>query len=381
MRVLETVRRSRALPAALALGSGFVAYGADDPNNGWGPNNRPVYAFVSVTDAFSLPSIGTVDQNLRNNAQYLGSPVVRLKMGSFAAGSTVETTRYLSDGVVHFDPNSVPPDPITGGTADFDGNQVTIVGSFKTLSPSNQIHLMTPYEGSIDSTVQTAYFNASVYFEQGLSPFANTVQTALFIYDHQRGAGATMNAILQGIFHVDADRPVLLDCPFAVCTAEGELFPHEPGDGVYGFDMDFDPDEGTLDTDICFGIDADIKPDDSTNRVQIREHGELPMAILTTDDFDAENELDPESFVAVLVGDDGELVTTVAASDYAYEDVDGDGDTDVTFKFRFDELIAGDDPVLTSSTTRIAFRGETFDGMCVQAADDVTIVTRGNSGH
>ena len=379
--LLELGRPMRALTVAVALGLCLFAYGQDvgDPNNGYGPNNRPVYAFVSLDDTFNLPVLGEVDQDLRDAAASMGSQMIRLKIGTFLAGPSIRTTRFRSDGLVTFDPNDVPPDT-NGNPPDFEGNHLTIVGSFKTLAPDLNIHLMTPYPQPISASVQQAYFNASVFFDNGaLSRFPTTVEVALFIFDNQGSAGASIDDILVEIFHVEPVTPVVLKPTTGgtVVTGEGDLFPHTPGDGEYGFDVDLDPEEGHLDADVCLNVLIDVKPDSNNNTVNVKnDNGVLPIAVLTTDDFDAVNELDPDTVFAVLIGTDGEVVNEVAAERYAIEDVDGDGDDDVTFKFSVTALVDGPNAPLTTTTTTIFFRGETLEGMCVQGSDSVKIVPK-----
>src|SRR5262245_21837196 len=215
--LLLSSRRTRALTVAVALGLCLVAYGdnAVQPGSAFETNDRPCYAFISVSDTFVLPTLKEVDQKLRRSASTLGSKMIRLKVGTFLAGPTIETTRFESDGPVFFDPLLVPPEPGTNGEpADFQGNHVTIVGSFKRLEPDSTVHLMTPYPQPISAKVQQAYYNASPLFDiGGLSEFPTTVQVALFIYDNQGTAGASINDILQEIFFVDLTAPVTLDAP------------------------------------------------------------------------------------------------------------------------------------------------------------------------
>ena len=372
--------RTRALAVAVTMGLCLVAYGDDttDPNNGFGPTDRPVFAFISVTDTFDLPNIDVIDDELRDNAANLGSQMIRLKIGTFRAGTSIRTTRFLSDGPVLFDTTFLPPDPETGGPANFDGNHVTMVGSFKTLAPDSTIHLMTPYTNLISASVQKAYFNASVFFDDlraGLGTYPSTVEVALFIFDHQGDAGASINDIMQQVFHVDFVKPVVVVSPTPpLGSAEGVLFPHTPGEGQFGFDLDLDIEEGILDADVCLDVVIDVKPDSSNNTVNVGKNGVLPIAVMTTDDFDAVNELDPDTVTAVLIGTDGEVVNVVQPDRFDIEDVDGDGDDDVTYKFSVPALIDGSNAPLTKTTTSITFRGETFDGMCIQGTDKVTIV-------
>ncbi|HKS15873.1 MAG TPA: hypothetical protein VJU16_01020, partial [Planctomycetota bacterium] len=188
-------RRTRALTVAVALGVGLVAYGDNTvlQDSGTSPTNRPVFAFLSVSDSFEFPFIEEVNEDLRALAPFLGSRMIRLKIGTFLAGPSIRTTRFVSDGPVEFDPGLVPPEPGTEDPANFIGNHATMVGCFKTLAPDSTIHMMTPYQQGISTQVQHAFFNASPFFEGGLSPFPSTVEVALFIYDRQGDAGATIN--------------------------------------------------------------------------------------------------------------------------------------------------------------------------------------------
>lgn len=373
-------RRTRALTVAVAMGVSLVAYGDNSlvQDSGTSTNDRPVYAFVSVADTFVLPTIDTINHQLRRNASDLGSKMICLKVGTFLAGPDIETTRYASDGAVSFDPFLVPPEPGTEDPANFVGNHVTIVGSFKTLEPDSSIHLMTPYSNLISPHVQQAYFNASPFFEGALSPFPSTVEVALFIYDNQGAAGASINEILQEIFHVDLAVPVVLESPQPpIVTAEGVLVPHTPGDGVFGFDVDLDLENGLLDADVCLNIEIDVKPGNSNNSINAKsDNGVVWIAVLTTADFDAVNELDPGTVVAVLIGTDGEVVNEVGALYYDIKDVDGDGDDDFTFKFSVTALVDGPNAPLTTTSTMIFIRGETAEGMCVQGSDNVTIIPK-----
>jgi hypothetical protein len=369
----------RTLSVVVALGLCLAAQGDDvlAQDTGGTSNNRPVYAFLSVADTFDLPFIEEVNEDLRGAAPFLGSRMIRLKIGTFIAGPSIRTTRFFSTGPAEFDPFLVPPEPGTEDPADFVGNHATIVGSFKTLAPDSTIHLMTPYTQGISAAVQKAFFNASAFIEGStLSPFPSTVEVALFIYDNQGDAGAPINDILQEIFHVDAAAPVVLESPKPpIVTAEGDLVPHTPAEGTFGFDLDLDLEEGVLDADVVLFVDIDVKPDSNNNTVNVKsDKGVLPIAVMTTDDFDAVNELDPSTVVAVLIGTDGEIVNVVEAERFDIEDVDNDGDDDVTFKFSVPALVDGDNAPLTTTTTLIFFRGETTEGMGVQGSDTVKIV-------
>src|SRR5262245_49882134 len=253
MRILR-----RMFTFSAALGFCLFAHGQNgtDPNNGYGPNDRPVFAFISATPVFDLPILGAVDQRLRNRAANLGSPMICLNIGTFVAGDSIESTRFESPGVATFDPDEVPvAHNVKDVPAEFVGNHLTMVGGFKTLAPDSAIHLMTPYPQPISPQVQQAYFNASVFFENGvLGAFPTTVEVALFIFDNQGGAGATINDILRQIFFVDLAAPVVLAPPPPapappILSGGGIFFPPTPGDRPFSFDPNPHPAAGRPDTD------------------------------------------------------------------------------------------------------------------------------------
>jgi hypothetical protein len=225
--------------------------------------------------------------------------------------------------------------------------------------------------------VQQAYFNASPFFDGGgLSQFPSTVEVALFIFDNQGLAGASINEILQEIFFVDLAAPVVLGPPAPappppILTAEGDFYPHTPGEGQFGFDLDFDLEAGVLDADVVLHIIIDVKPGNADNIVNLKsDSGVVAVSIPTTDSFDAIVELDPDTVVAVLIGTDGEVINEVTPDRFVI------GNNEVTYKFSVRDLVDGPNAPLTTTTTILTLRGETFDGMGVQGSDSVTIVPK-----
>lgn len=126
-------------------------------------------------------------------------------------------------------------------------------------------------------------------------------------------------------------------------------------------------------------IDIDIKPGSFPNSVNPRQKGRLPVAILTTEDFDATT-VAPSSIT--LGNDDGADTGVARRHDGTYmagpEDVDGDGDVDLVLHFEVPALVSNGD--LDVDTTELVLNGATADGTTVQGVDSVRI-PRGGKKH
>jgi hypothetical protein len=108
-------------------------------------------------------------------------------------------------------------------------------------------------------------------------------------------------------------------------------------------------------------VDIDIKPGSYPNSINIKKNGVTPVAILTTDDFDATT-VDP---LTVEFGPNG---ATEALNTGYIEDADGDGDLDLVLHFNTQEtgIQCGD-----TSTT---LTGETYDGRRIEGSDTIKTI-------
>lgn len=117
-------------------------------------------------------------------------------------------------------------------------------------------------------------------------------------------------------------------------------------------------------------VDIDIKPGSDPNSINCNnEKGVIPVALLTTEDFDA------TTVDHTTVAFEGASETHVdrKTGDFRRheEDVDEDGDTDLVFHFLFD------DTNLTCQSTEATLIGETFDGLAIQGTDAVRMINKG----
>jgi hypothetical protein len=112
-------------------------------------------------------------------------------------------------------------------------------------------------------------------------------------------------------------------------------------------------------------VDIDIKPGSDPNSINLGSEGSVPVAILTTADFDATT-VDPEtvSLAGASVGLKGKSNKLMAS----IEDVDGDGDDDLMVHIDIEEL-----NLVPGSTIAVLY-GTTFSGTEVKGIDSVNIV-------
>ncbi len=111
-------------------------------------------------------------------------------------------------------------------------------------------------------------------------------------------------------------------------------------------------------------IDIDIKPGSYPNCFNSDGHGVIPVAVLSTDDFDA-TQVDPAT-----VSLDGQGVRVVGKGNTQahIEDVNGDGLNDLMVQI--EDLDGSYEPGDSIAT----LTGETFDGRSIQGTDSICIV-------
>jgi len=107
-------------------------------------------------------------------------------------------------------------------------------------------------------------------------------------------------------------------------------------------------------------VDIDIKPGSEPNSINLKAKGVVPVAVLTTDDFDAAD-VDPET------------VEFAGAVPHKWHmcDVDGDGDIDMLFHFKTQELALDADSIEAELT------GFTLEGNPIIGTDSVNMVPKG----
>ena len=111
----------------------------------------------------------------------------------------------------------------------------------------------------------------------------------------------------------------------------------------------------------CVEIEIDIKPGSYPNSINPNSKGVIPVAILTTDNFDA-------TTVDASTVTFGPNTASIIHKNGHHEDVDGDGDIDMLLHFKTQDagIEAGD--------TEAWLSGEAFDGEVIFGSDLVNVV-------
>lgn len=104
-------------------------------------------------------------------------------------------------------------------------------------------------------------------------------------------------------------------------------------------------------------VSIDIKPGDATNCINLTSKGVLPVAILTTTDFDV-----------AKVNIASVLFAGAPPCKSSLQDVDRDGDLDLILHFKTQSLRLG------ASSTSAVLTGETLDGDHLEGTDSVSVI-------
>lgn len=111
----------------------------------------------------------------------------------------------------------------------------------------------------------------------------------------------------------------------------------------------------------------DIKPGSDPNSINLGSHGVIPVAILTTEDFDATT-VDPDT--VELAGSSVAIRGNGKRALASFEDVDDDGDIDLMLNVETENLS------LETGATEATLTGETFDGQAIIGSDTIVIVNK-----
>jgi parallel beta-helix repeat protein len=199
----------------------------------------------------------------------------------------------------------------------------------------------------------------------------NSAANATFNLDFYASAAADPSGFGEGarylgsaIVNTDASGNVSFQVTLAAATTPGEVVT------ATATDLAGNTSEFSAAVLAYKEVAIDIKPGDAANNVNLNSNGVLPVAVLTTPDFDATT-VDLSDLSRIRFGDvNGTArVSPVRA---AFEDVDHDGDLDLVLFFSTRAI--RESGALTVASTQAELTGFTTGGVPFRGVDGVSIV-------
>jgi len=232
----------------------------------------------------------------------------------------------------------------SGNTAARDGGAIAPVGPFTLV---NSIVANSPSGGNCLFPITDGGGN----LQYPGTDCGGTITSADPLLDPaglQNNGGPTETiALLPGSPAIDA----AVACPPPTTDQRGVSRPQGAGCDIGAFELEV----------TTVAVLIDIKPNAFPNRINPRSKDKIPVAVLTTGDFDAAT-VDPAT---VLFGATGTEASPVKS---ALKDFDRDGDTDLILHFKTNQtgIACGD--------TSASLTGETSGGQAVAGSDSITTV-------
>jgi hypothetical protein len=141
----------------------------------------------------------------------------------------------------------------------------------------------------------------------------------------------------------------------------GDMFPHTPLGALFSYEIAFTEDGDVEVSDVCKIVPLDVRPWSTKNRIWLKSKGNLWIAMLSTDDFDAAD-----------VDDDTVECGGVAPKKCKLLDVNKDGVKDLLCRWKIQDLVKAG--VLHKDSESLSVMAMLDDGSCVEGEDFVDIV-------
>ena len=363
--ILSLVLAVSALPV-LASGSITKDYGDVSLSGGFQSGNFPHIWDLTQCDlvlSFTYDANGLVDDFGGDAHAWAELGIRQVGYGNFNPTWDVEGAGVWLATDYDWTANTFDPDPPGSPTLDLDD---------KLILQKAGGHGEGDY--NLPSTPPNPGANHRVWWDRdGVDPWQNdeTANTGgiyeVVITLHATGTNSgeaymTINELNQG-FETDGNWNTIELTP-AGMTFTGDMAQMQVFYGLYGYGATHSVTFKDITVTGCLywtEVDIDIKPGSDPNSINLKSKGVVPVAVLTTPDFDAAT-VDPAT------------VEFAGASPvrWTMEDVDGDTDMDMLFHFRTQDLN------LTASSTEATLTGDTSDPVNphIKGTDTVNMVPK-----
>lgn len=220
-----------------------------------------------------------------------------------------------------------------------------------------------PYVQQFNGTITTFTAVGGLSFSQTLTGYVELNNQPNFVY-FGSGISGDIQVLIAGspsaILYTDMHDPASVD--FSLTDGALRFGSAGETDFAGGGQLAFNLTSVTATASVgAINVSIDIKPGSFSNSINPWSKAKIPVAILTTDTFDATT-VDP---TAVLFGATG---TEATLAHSVLEDVDGDGDTDMILHFNTQST------GIVCGGTSASLTGEIFSGQAIQGSDSINTV-------
>lgn len=253
---------------------------------------------------------------------------------------------------------TVPPGGsavVTSGFAEYGPSEGAYYALLKTDGPGSYTRIVLGFAGSAGQTVSgAAFFKSADYM-----PFNDNAWVRLFGPDGETTVFYSDVSIV-GNYGSSGWTPFS-----AVLSSTGDytLEARVANALDSGFDSHMGLDGVAISSQI---VEIDIRPGDSPNNVNTNSEGKVPVAILSSDGFDATTEVDTSSLTFGRTGDEASLA--FCNKGQSTKDANHDGLADLVC--HFDTATAG----FQEGDTAGILKGLLTDGTPIEGSDSVNVV-------
>ena len=311
-----------------------VSDNVSDFGGGIGNSGGEILTLTNSTISNNIAEFGGGISNLGDKATLINCTI----SGNFASdgGGGMDNSGILELVNCTFTENEAP---LGSGIYNY-GDQVTLDNTIVAgnLSSDNCEGVITSLGYNLDSD--------GTCITNGVNNDITDVSPGLAVLQDNSGPTHT-HALLPGSPAIDAG-----DCSDGTITTDQRGVSRPQGAGC---------DIGAFELITIITAEIDIKPGSFPNSINLKSKGVIPLAILTTANFDATT-IDP---LTVKFGPNG---ATESHGRGHIEDVDNDGDQDLVLHFKTQET------GISCGETSASLIGETIDGQMIEGADSIKTV-------